>query len=285
MGVRKRPTKKARRRQTITAYTADLPLQGIPEHLLSEKEYGEQLAPLYDRLFPESPLSSTLEPFVSMLIRKHQIQRVCDIACRTGQVLSLFRQLGLKNLTGVDASLTMLKLTRKKNHPKMSLIEAELAQATSSIPPSSFDLIVCLRDALPVVLDDEALIDLFKSLRNTLSDKGIVLLEICNYQKIWRRKERFLPIIPHTEGKIQHLFFFMNDFHEELLVRNLMHCYTKRGQWLIHPLSIPIRPLLPAEIEFLLNEAAFSKWTFLGNYRGQRFIPDLSPHLIVVAQK
>ncbi len=257
----------------------------LPEVLLSELEYGERIAAFFDILFPDRIVESIYKPFYKMLIGKHGIRSACDLACRTGQTLKMMDSLGITNLTGADINPEMIRRCREKIKSRVKYIQSEIALAPEHLASQAYDLILCTKDALPVVLDDEALIQFFKQARKALSVSGVLVIEINNYQKIWRRKERFLPVIDRSAAKKQQLFFFMNDFHEELLVRNLMHLHNEGGHWELTPLSIPVRPLLPAEIEFFLSEAQYSKWGFIGDYRGRPFSSEESPNLIVIAKK
>ncbi len=281
----KRPKPGTKKRIKKNESLPDIFQQAQPEVLLSEAEYGEGIADLFDILFPDRVVKAVYKPFFNMLIRKHQVRSACDLACRTGQTLKMLRELKIEKLTGIDISPKMTAKCRKKISSKIQFIGSDLALAPSTITGKQFDMILCTKDALPVVLDDDALINFFRDLRLCLTDNGLLVIEINNYQKIWRNKERFLPVIDRSVSKQPQLFFFMNDFHEELLVRNLMHLRYDHQQWKLRPLSIPIRPLLPAEIEFFLTEGQYSKWAFLGNYQGQSYIPEQSPHLIVIAKK
>lgn len=285
MADSKRPRSGSKKRINTAETIPNTVQQAQPEVLLSETEYGEGIAGFFDVLYPDRIVEAMYKPFYNMLIRKHQVRSACDLACRTGQTLKMLRGLNIEKLTGIDISPTMIAKCRKKISSKIKFIKSELALAPSAIAGKQFDMILCTKDALPVILDDEALINFFRDLRSSLTDNGLLVIEISNYQKIWRNKERFLPVIDRSVLKNPHLFFFMNDFHEELLVRNLMHLRYTNQHWELLPMSIPIRPLLPAEIEFFLTEGQYSKWTFLGSYQGHPYSPEQSPHLIVIAKK
>jgi glycine/sarcosine N-methyltransferase len=256
-----------------------------PELLLTEKEYADGLAEYFDLLFPDTVVEQIYKPFFTMMVNKHGIRSVCDLACRSGQTLKMLSKMGLKKMCGVDISSGMIRRAKKKTDKKVQYFISELAKAPNVVGSRTFDMVICTKDALPVVLDDEALINFFKSIRNILTDKGVMILELMNYEKVWRNKERFMPVMDRSLAKTPRLFFFMNDFHEELIVRNLMHLEKEKEEWHLKPLSIPARPIVPAEVEFFLEEAKYSKWAFLGNYSGKPFADMESTHLIVIARK
>ncbi len=269
-------------KQRLTAESLNI---AQPELLLSEKEYADGLAEYFDLLFPDSIVERMYKPFFRMMVEKHGVTSVCDLACRSGQSLKMLSALGVKKLCGMDISAKMLQLAKKKTPKNVKYIIADLASAPRSAGKNKYDLVICTKDALPVVLDDEALINFFKDSRALLTDKGIMVIEMMNYEKVWRNKERFMPVMDRSLAKTGRLFFFMNDFHEELIVRNLMHLQKDKQEWFLKPLSVPARPIVPAEVEFFLQEAQFSRWTFLGSYTGKPFIEMESTHLIVVARK
>lgn len=255
------------------------------ENLLSELEYGEELSAYFDLLYPEKIVESIHRPFYEMIIKKYNVTSACDLSCRTGQTLKLLSRLGIKKLTGVDASPSMLKISRKKLPRTTQFINQEIPLAPTVLSGQKFDLVLCTKDSLPLILDDESLMNFFQQARELLTDKGILIVETVNYGKIWKNKERFMPVMDRSLKNIPQLFFFINDFHQELLVRNLMRVERNKNEWYVRSLSIPIRPLVPNEIEFFVKETAFSKWGFLGSYSGKDYMQNESPYTILIAKR
>lgn len=254
------------------------------ENLLSELEYGEELAEYYDLIYSEKVIHQIQSPFFQMLIKRYGIRSACDLSCRSGQTLAALSKLGIKNLAGVDVSSKMLDLARKRCPSKTQFYQSELFLAPHTIgDETKFDLVLCSRDALPLVLDDESLLGFMAQARNLLSPNGILVVETWNYDKIWRRKERFMPVMDRCSNKQSLLFFIENDFHGELLVHNVVKLEKNKFEWFLRTISTPIRPLTRNEMEFFVKEAGFEKYGFLGNYAGSPFNTAESAYCIMLA--
>lgn len=290
MAVKKKPTTKKRiparrpvKKQTKPVYIS----RNVPqiENLLSEIEYGESIAEYFDVLYPEEVLTRVQAAFYKMILKKYNVKSACDLACRTGQTLKLLNDLGIKRLAGVDVSPAMIARCKKKVPKSVPLFINDVFLAPLSLGESKFDLVLCTKDSLPMVLDDEALMNFFAQARELLTEKGVLVVEMWNYEKIWRNKERFMPVMDRCTKKESRLFFLENDFHQELLVRNLIRLEKDKHEWTLRALSIPARPITRNEVEFFVKEAQFSKWGFLGSYSGGPYVPQESMYTILIATK
>ena len=290
MAVKKKPKAKKRISAKKPARKTSKPAfksRNVPqiENLLSEIEYGESIAQYFDILYPEEVLTRIQAAFYEMIIRKYNVTSACDLACRTGQTLKLLHKLGVKELAGVDVSPAMIALSRKKLPKHVPLFVNDVYLAPHSVGDSKFDLVICTKDSLPMVLDDEALMNFFAQAWELLTDHGVLIVEMWNYEKIWRNKERFMPVMDRCTMKDSRLFFLENDFHQELLVRNLVRLEKDKNEWSLRALSIPARPVTRNEVEFFVKEAQFSKWGFLGSYSGGPYVPNESMYTILIATK
>jgi hypothetical protein len=106
-----------------------------------------------------------------------------------------------------------------------------------------------------------------------------------NYGKIWKRKERFQPVMDRSKKTGGHFFFYMNDFHQELLVRHLIRLERNRHEWYLRSSGLPVRPFQPNEIDLFVKEGGFTKWGLLGSYAGKPYIENESPYTILLALK
>ncbi len=291
MAVKKKPKPKkktsSKKRPVKLKAKSSFVSQNIPqsENLLTEIEYGESMADYFDILYPDEVLTRVQSPFYKMIVQKYGITSVCDLACRTGQTLKMIGRLGVKKMAGVDVSPAMIERCKKKLPKNTPLYVNDLYLAPLSVGDAKFDLVICTRDSLPLVLDDEALLNFFSQARQMLTDKGVLIIEMWNYEKIWRNKERFMPVMDRINKRESRLFFLENDFHQELLVRNMIRLEKTKQEWILRALSIPARPITRNEVEFFVKEAQFTKWGFLGSYSGGPYVPNESMYTILIAMK
>ncbi len=271
----KRPTKSA-------VSTANVPQ---PENLLDELQYGDALAEYFDLLYPESTMGRIQKPFYKMIIGKYRPLSAFDVSCRTGQTLRLLQELGIRRLGGADVSGKMLQRARKRLPRSCRLNAADIQSPFSALKDQVFDLIICTKDALSLALDDEALQKFFLCARKHLTENGLLIVETLNYEKIWKNRERFMPLLDRSLKSHPRLFTMIHDFHQELLVRNLMLLEIQKKEWYWRALSTPIRPVTRSEIDFFVKEAGFSRWGFLGGYAGKPFNPLESFYTILLAKR
>lgn len=263
------------------------PTRNLPaaEVLLDEGQFGDAMADLFDDLYPPPYMASAQRPFYAMMVRKYQPKSVLDTSCRTGQTLLLLRDLGVKKLSGVDVSMEMLKLAKRRLKASCPLMQSGVRAPFTKLHHERYDFILSTKDALSLVLDDDALIKFFRDAHHHLADSGILIVETLNYEKIWKQKERFLPVMDRSLPSKPMLFTMVLDFHEELLVRNLIKLEKKEGEWYWRALSTPVRPVTRAEIEFCVKEAGFSKWGFLGGYGASSYDPAHSIYTVLIAKR
>lgn len=106
-----------------------------------------------------------------------------DLACGTG---NLTENLGkhFKNVWAVDLSSQML--TEAENKLRAKGLKAKfVCQDISSLKLNQkFDLITCCLDSVNYITDEEALINLFKSVFIHLKEDGIFIFDINSYYKL-----------------------------------------------------------------------------------------------------
>jgi len=286
----KKNTKAAAKPKKKTAArkpAASEPSLNVPqlENLLEEEAYIEEIAPFFDEMYPASVVEKVHGPFLKMLVQKYKVQSACDLACRTGQTLALLKKFGIKRLVGVDGSDANLAIARKKLGKDATVDRYPLREAPASLDGQTFDMVLCTKDSLPSVLDDEGLFEFFKKVYSLLSPTGVFVAEIINYGKVWKQRERYQPIMDRTKKSGGHMFFYMHEFTNELLVRHLVRLEKSKSEWFLRATGTPIRPLQPNEIELFVKEAGFSKWGFLGSYAGKPYVEKESLYTILLALK
>ena len=76
------------------------------------------------------------------VIARYQCQSVLDAGCGSGRLFPLYRQCGMKSITGIDLSATALALARQTD-PDVQLAQMSIEEL--DYPPASFDIGVCNR--------------------------------------------------------------------------------------------------------------------------------------------
>jgi SAM-dependent methyltransferase len=100
--------------------------------------------------------------------------RLLDVACGTGKSFLPLLRRGWQ-VTGCDISESMLERARAKVGDRARL---ELADMRSLPVFGSFDLVLCLDDAINYLLNPEELVRCLRGLRRNLAPGGIVLFDV-----------------------------------------------------------------------------------------------------------
>jgi SAM-dependent methyltransferase len=148
-----------------------------------------------------------------------------------------------------------------------------------------FDAVICLGNSLPHLLSKKDLRKTLQNIFNLLNPGGIFILQNRNYDRILKKRIRFMaPNITETkDGKV--VFFRLLDFLKDKVVFNLVTFRQKEGKWSFQTKSTLLRPILRKEIENLLIGQGFKEQKFYGDYNFSPFERHNSEDLIVFARK
>jgi SAM-dependent methyltransferase len=144
---------------------------------------------------------------------------VLDVGSGTGFYIDLWRQLGVRRVTGCD--LTSAAVDRLRNRfPDSQLHQVDISQPDPPLPPGSFDLVSCM-DVLFHITDDAAYATALRNLGHLVRPGGWVLLsenflhgaELRGPHQVNRRLDRILALLDDAGLDIVHrtaMFVLMN---------------------------------------------------------------------------
>ncbi len=203
-----------------------------------------------------------------------------DIGCGTGvDSISLY-QLGL-NVSSFDPSLMMLnsaKVNSEKHNCKIDFYNL----AASEIPKSfynKFDIVVSLGNTfanIPLNKIERSVKNLFKMLRTD----GKVFIQVLNYEKILREKERIVNITKKDgEYFIRFYDFGNNELTFNILKFNSEHTAQKEL------ISTKIFPYTAKQLKQILTKTGFGKLEFFGSLDKKLFDVKISNDVVLLAHK
>lgn len=216
-------------------------------------------------------------------------RRVLDLACGPGEHSRFLHSEGFE-VVGVDASEAMLEQAREQPVPEgLLFVEGDLREI-GAVVPGEFGGAICLGNALPHLKTDDDLRRFARGLRAKLLPGAPCLLQVLNYERIFARNERTLPVNlrPDPEGG------------EIVFVRVM----TPRddGTLLFHPITLRLRPgdeppvelkharevhlrgWRRAELEAALREAGFADFEAWGGFGRKAFEGLESRDLVLVGR-
>ncbi|HOG45569.1 MAG TPA: methyltransferase domain-containing protein [Anaerolineae bacterium] len=246
----------------------------------------DALAADYDR-FVDWPARLTHElPFLERLFHEHGVRRVLDAACGTGRHALALAARGYE-AAGADSSLPMVERARAAAEAEgrdVPFVAAGLGELAPAFP-SEFDAILCLGNSLPHLLTPEAERAALADFHELLRPGGLVVIQNRNYDAVWPRRERFMPLQSHREGEREWLFFRFMDFHEATLTFNLVTLQRTGDAWRYRVGATELRPIFQKDLAEALHSAGLGAARFYGAYDGSPFDPEASGDLIAVAER
>jgi glycine/sarcosine N-methyltransferase len=237
------------------------------------------LSEVYDALFPVSEAQRAL---FDRILATGRVHRMADAGCGSGAQLLPFASAGVE-CVGFDPDPALVALAKKKLAPfPGARVEiggfADISRIVS--PPTDFAL--CLGNSLVHVPQEEAA-TFFRDAAGILSEKGEILFQILNYERLLLRKVTTLPLMQAEEGTIEFRRNYEWEGHKKVRFRTALRI-SGGGQPRVIRNDIPLYPLYPDEIWEMLSRAGFSGIRFFADFAGSDFSPE-SEALVCLAEK
>lgn len=205
---------------------------------------------------------------------------VADIGCGTGVDSISLSLLGL-NVTSFDPSSEMISTARTNSEKHNCKIDFHNFGA-NEIPKTfyyKFDLVVSLGNTLaniPVGKIENSVAKLFKLLKKD----GRVLIQILNYEKILREKERIVNI---TKKDNEYFIRFYDFGNKDITFNILKFIADQTSQKEL--ITTKIFPYTSKDLRKVFKEAGFKKIELFGSLDKKPFDPKLSNDLVLFAKK
>lgn len=254
---------------------------------------GLNLADYYDCVIDwEKRLAREL-PVLEALAREAG-PRVLVPACGTGGHVVALASRGFRVL-GFDADEDALEIARRRVNAGEFTIRATGGEAhvmyltmerAAELGPQH-DVAFCLGNALPGLAEPGQLLAALKGMAGALRPGGIFFTQNLNYDRRWREKAKFFPLLSGETAEEEVLLVKFADyeagsinFHAMFLARS-----KSGGAWQAHVRTSRQIPLFRDRLTDLLTEAGFDNLRFWGDYARSPFDPEKSNDLIVLANK
>lgn len=233
----------------------------------------------YDDLFP---VSSAQRSLLENLREEGGVRSVIDCGCGTGSQLLPFAAAGAACL-GFDPDPSLVAAARRKlaAYPLARVEEGAFADLPR-LAASPADLLMCLGNSLVHVPADEAARFLFDAAR-VLSPGGSILLQILNYERLFREGATELPLVRSADGSAELRRRYEWEGRRKVAFRTTLRLSTAEGP-MIRRNEVPLYPLFPEELREMASRAGFVDVRFFGDFARVPFTGD-SEALVCLAGK
>lgn len=203
-----------------------------------------------------------------------------DIACGTGSYSLELAKIGY-DVSAIDLDNKMieqLKIKAKRMNIQVKAVQGNMLETDEKIN-GKFDLIFCIGNSL-VHLDGEEEIEIFlKKVKYMLKEKGRLIIQIINYDRILDFQVSSLPIIKNRGKHLEFQRIYSYDKGKNKIYFKTV--LKAEGRTVEN--EIILYPLRADNLVYLLKKAGFTDAVLYGDMRGRTFNKSSSYSLVVSA--
>lgn len=242
------------------------------------------IAPYYDVIFPydetqitflESALESVFfrenpDPTVTATARPRLL---LDIGCGTGTILLAFRN-RFSTAIGLDLDEELLKIAEEKRvclpGNNAAFINGNMLNLESLAVEKPFDAITCLGNTLPHLTGANQANHFLSTVYQRLTNDGIFVFQIINYDRILAGSIRGLPTIERQDLTFER--YYTEQKPDGTIDFETILSDPAGGRTIKN--SVRLKPLQRQEIETGLAMAGFKTYHLFGDYTGAAYTSD-----------
>lgn len=244
-------------------------------------DFYDQLSSDYDQMTNAQKRMSREKPFFESLLNRFHFLTALDLGCGTGQSMKSLVGLGIETI-GIDPSKEMLTVARKNLEGfenRTCLLHGDFL-SLPDILTDPVDIVFCLGNTLPHLLNKEDLITGLTNIRNITKPGGNFVLQLLNYHKILLEKKRIVNI---TRDGLK-IFIRFYDFLSSLVQFNILILEERENGFNHRIITTELYPWQENEIRKVLNIAGFKEIELYGDYTFNSFIPETSDNLVMIVK-
>ena len=232
-------------------------------------------------------------PLLREVLRSGPSKRVVDLGCGTGEHARFLASEGF-DVTGVDRSAELIEEARRNAPASLRFAEADLGRLASRVgreglEAETFGGAICLGNTLPHLLERDALESFVEGLARLFLPGASLLLQIVNYERIFARGERHLPLNFRDDpdgGEI--VFLRLLELQAD---GRVIFCPTslrlrpdRESPVEVHSSRrVPLKGWRRGELEEIFADAGFRQCRAYGSFTKDSFEPLESTDLLLVA--
>lgn len=245
-------------------------LEANIEHINMSKslfqDFYSRFSLIYSDIFP---LKGAKKEFIESFIQDKE--ELLDIGCATGDVLALIKEHN-KNALGIDINSKMISIAKQKG-----LEAVELDMRFIDMFDEQFDGIINIGNTLVHLKSTEDIQQFFHNTYACLKPQGECLIQILNYDFIYKHKITQLPKLTSKDrsSSLERSLILKENVKFQTLLNINNHKYTS---------TVNLIPLKPQELFDFAIKAGLEIKECYGDFNKSEF-DDLSENLIVILKK
>ncbi len=199
--------------------------------------------------------------FFKNILAKHDIKRVLDVFCGSGELAVLLAKWGLEVTVFAPEPLAVKEINSKRVRAGVQLeICLGDMRDISNLYRERCDLIVCLQNSLSCLLTEEDIWGTLAQIYLKLKPGGVLIIHTLNYDCLLQGKDYLIPILEkHCLGLKSKLFLKRggNGEHAKLILKIIPAGIRAGIRTQQEEIKIPVRPIFKKELDLWLTEMGF----------------------------
>lgn len=252
------------------------------------------LARYFDAVIPWEKRLAREMPLLEALARQAGARHVLVAACGTGGHVVALAERGF-HVCALDIDEDALTLTREKLAARAATIRAGHGEARvlnlslqgAAELGACHDAAFVLGNALPGLGSLQELREALRGVAGALRPGGVFLTQNLNYDRRWREKQQFFPVLSGVTTDEEVLLVKFADYASEHI--NFHALFLSRpkagGAWQSHVRSSKQIPLFRNVLLEALRDAGFGDFECWGDYARAPFKEATSNDLLVFARR
>ena len=248
--------------------------------------FYDNLAADYDSMVGAEARLVRASAFAREVVSRYGVSSALDVACGTGLYALAFSRCTVRSV-GADISASMLA-EAEKNAAGLGLSVDWVCAPMQRLPEGlqgPFDAITCLGNSIPHLLARADLGAALRSFHELLSPGGVVMIQLLNYDRILRERERIVAV--DRSGATGFVRFY------DFLADGLLRFNVLRFGWEVgggeasQPQldSTVLRPYRSGELRDALSQHGFGRVEACGGLGFGAFETQSSATVLLVARR
>ncbi len=246
---------------------------------MNNDKFYNILAEDYNSMIPLDKQIESKTTFFKHFINENT-KTAADLGAGSGADSIALTKLELK-VSAIEPSSEMIKQAKTnfaKHNVEIGIHNKKIFEIDESFH-NSFDLVVSLGNTLANINKDEIDASIVKVIA-LLNEGGKAIIQILNYDKILKEKERIVNITESSDKQ----FIRFYDFIGEQVFFNLLS-FNKTNYTNRQLITTEIFPYTKENFEMMLGKRKYSNIEFFGDMKFGKFDAKTSNNLIIILQK
>lgn len=231
-------------------------------------KFYSELSDFYDVVFP---LDNDTVNFLNNSLKPGS--KALDLACGTGDYSIALAKMGFV-VDGIDLNRDMIQKAKKKsNGLNINFIEYDMTKVRDIFKDKKYDLIFCIGNSLVHLGSMDEMEKFISNTYKLLSVNGIMVIQIINFDRIFKYSIKELPVIEKPDDGIR---FYRKYYYENRNVLNFKTeiIYNNGETQSKYENSVTLAPILYKELIDLLKSTGYRDIQAYGGFNFSEYSDD-----------